>query len=106
MAIFAFGYNCLIACPNKCAHECLIISIPSSSEFVIITTFESLSIISEASTSLPFNEPATVALAKPFPIDKAISSKFNGLSNSLTVPSGSVIFGIYLLFSSFIGTGS
>ena len=46
-------------------------SIPSSSLLVIKTASESDSISSEASTSLPLSTPATVALAKPEPIEES-----------------------------------
>ena len=43
---------------------------PSSSLLVTNTASESVSISSEASTSLPLSKPATVALARPDPIEE------------------------------------
>ena len=67
---------------------------------MIKTASESDSISSEASTIFPLSKPATVALAKPEPIEDASSSKLIGLSKFFTDPSGNFIFGItsYLSF--------
>ena len=57
----------------RCAKECLIISMPSLSFDVIITTLESFLMGSVASSRMPFTFPAIVALAHPAPILWAIS---------------------------------
>src|SRR6185312_7956433 len=44
-----------------------------------------------ASTSLPSTAPATVAFARPAPIDAATSATVTGWSNGFLLPSGSVM---------------
>ena len=97
ITILAFGYSCLTACPTKCAQECRITSTPSLSLGVIICTRASEVILSDASASTPFTLPATVAFAKPAPIDAAISATVTGCSNWRTEPSGKVILIIKVL---------
>src|SRR4051812_7475763 len=56
-----------------------------------------------ASTSLPSRAPATVALARPAPIDAATSATVTGLSNGFLLPSGSVILIMAILLRDLAG---
>ena len=71
------------------------ISSPSASLGVMMRSEASWSMRSLASTSLPSTAPATVALARPAPMDWATSMTVTGFSNSRRLPSGSVIVIIY-----------
>ena len=77
-----------MACANRCAQECLIISRPSSESAVRISTSQSFVITSEASTLSPEIFPATADFAKPGPISAASSSIVRGSSKSLFDLSG------------------
>ena len=59
-----------------------------------MTTSESSEITSEASTNLPLILPATVAFARPDPIELESSSIVMFSLKSFLVPSGKVIIGI------------
>src|SRR5690606_7863297 len=66
-------------------------STPSGSFGVRICSVASRSMRSEASTWRPSTLPATVALARPGPIERATSMTVTGWSNSRLLPSGRVI---------------
>ena len=71
------------------------ISKPSSSFAVMISSWLSSVINWHASTRSPLMRPAMVALAKPGPMSSATSNTETGLSNARCEPSGRVIIGMF-----------
>src|SRR5258706_5918153 len=91
MVTCASGKSSFTAYASRCAVEWRMSSRPSGSLAVTIATLASEPTAWLMSTSLPSTLPPSAALARPGPIEAAISPTVTGLSYFRTDPSGRVM---------------